>query len=130
MLYNIVLVSAMHQHESAIDIHVSSVLNLPPTSPMPSHSSRLSRSTRFELPASHSKFPLGSVLNMVTYMFQCYSLYSSYPLLPPGGSEGKASTCNAGDQGSIPGLGRSPGEGNGNPLQYSGLENPMDGGAW
>ena len=44
----------------------------------------------------------------------------------PGGSDGKASACNAGDLGSIPGLGRSPGEGNGNPLQYSCLENPMD----
>ena len=42
----------------------------------------------------------------------------------------KASACNAGDLGSIPGSGRSPGEGNGNPLQYSCLENPMDGGAW
>ena len=48
----------------------------------------------------------------------------------PGGSEGKASACNAGDPGSIPGSGRSLGEGNGNPLQYSCLENPMDGGAW
>ena len=48
----------------------------------------------------------------------------------PGGSDGKASVCNAGDLGSIPGLGRSPGEGNGNPLQYSCLENPMDGGTW
>ena len=48
----------------------------------------------------------------------------------PGGSDGKASTYNAGDPGSIPGSGRSPGEGNGNPLQYSYLENPMDGGAW
>ena len=48
----------------------------------------------------------------------------------PGGSAGKESACNAGDPGSIPGLGRSPGEGNGNPLQYSCLENPMDGGAW
>ena len=45
-------------------------------------------------------------------------------------SEDKASACNAGDLGSIPGLGRSPGEGNGNPLQYSCLENPMDRGAW
>ena len=44
----------------------------------------------------------------------------------PGGSEDKALACNAGDPGSIPGLGRSPGEGNGNPLQYSCLENPMD----
>ena len=48
----------------------------------------------------------------------------------PGGSEVKASACNAGVLGSIPGSGRSPGEGNGNPLQYSCLENPMDGGAW
>ena len=48
----------------------------------------------------------------------------------PGGSEAKASACNVGDVGSIPGLGRSPGEGNGNPLQYSCLENPMDRGAW
>ena len=48
----------------------------------------------------------------------------------PGGSDGKASACNAGDPGSIPGLGRSPGEGNGNPLQYSCLENSMDGRAW
>ena len=48
----------------------------------------------------------------------------------PCGSDGKASAYNAGDLGSIPGSGRSPGEGNGNPLQYSCLENPMDGGAW
>ena len=48
----------------------------------------------------------------------------------PGGSEVKASTCNVGDLGSIPGSGRSPAEGNGNPLQYSSLENPKDGGAW
>ena len=48
----------------------------------------------------------------------------------PGGSDGKATAYNAGDLGSIPGSGRSPGEGNGNPLQYSCLENPMDGVAW
>ena len=46
------------------------------------------------------------------------------------GSDGKESACNVGDPGSIPGSGRSPGEGSGNPLQYSCLENPMDGGAW
>ena len=45
----------------------------------------------------------------------------------PGGSEVKASASSAGNPGSIPGSGRSPGEGNGTPLQYSGLENPMDG---
>ena len=47
----------------------------------------------------------------------------------PGGSDSKVSACNAGDPGSIPGSGRSPGEGNGNPLQYSCLENSMDRGA-
>ena len=47
----------------------------------------------------------------------------------PGGSEGKASACNAGDLGSIPGPGRSPVEGNDNPLQHSCVEKPMDGGA-
>ena len=46
----------------------------------------------------------------------------------PGGSDGKVSAYNVGDPGSIPGSGRSSGEGNSNPLQYSGLENPMDGG--
>jgi len=48
----------------------------------------------------------------------------------PGGSDGKASAYNVGDPGSIPGFGRSPGEGNSNPLQYFFLENPMDGGTW
>ena len=48
----------------------------------------------------------------------------------PGGSDGKESGCNAEDLSSIPGLGRSPGEGSGNPLQYYCLENPMDRGAW
>ena len=48
----------------------------------------------------------------------------------PSGSDGKESACNVGDLGSTPGLGRSTGEGNGNPLQYFCLENPMDGGAW
>ena len=48
----------------------------------------------------------------------------------PGGSDGKESACNAGDLGLIPESGRSPGEGNGNPVQYSCLENPIDGGAW
>ena len=58
-----------------------------------------------------------------------------YPILKrkegfPGGSVVKNLPANAGDVASIPGLGRSPGEGNGNPLQYSCLENPMDKGAW
>ena len=53
----------------------------------------------------------------------CVCVYS-------GDSDVKASAWNAGDPGLIPGSGRSPGEGNGNPLQYSCLENPMEGGAW
>ena len=48
----------------------------------------------------------------------------------PGGSDSNESACEAGDLGSIPGLGQSPGGGHGNPLQYSCLENPMDRGAW
>ena len=48
----------------------------------------------------------------------------------PGGSDGKESICNVGDLGSIPGLGKSPGGGHGNLLQYSCLENSMDRGAW
>ena len=48
----------------------------------------------------------------------------------PGGSDSKESSCNAGDLGSVPGLRRSPGGENGNPLQYSCLENPLDVGAW
>ena len=57
-------------------------------------------------------------------------LKDAYSLDFPGGSDGKESAYNAGDRGSIPGSGRSPGEGNGNPLQYSCLENAMDGGGW
>ena len=52
------------------------------------------------------------------------------PLGFPGGSDGKASACNVGDLGSIPGSGRSSGEGNGNPLQHSCQGNPMDRVAW
>ena len=65
---------------------------------------------------------------MLTQPFHLYFLASLLGF--PGGSDSKASACNAGDLGLIPGLGRSPGEGNGNPLQYSCLENSMDEGAW
>ena len=57
---------------------------------------------------------------MYVYMYKGFS----------GGSEGRASASNAGDPGSMSGSGRSPGAGNGNPLRYSCLENPMDGEAW
>ena len=59
-----------------------------------------------------------------------YLIPAIHPEGFPGHSDRKASVCNAGDLGSIPGLGRSPGGGNGSPLQYSYLENPMDGEAW
>ena len=74
-------------------------------------------------------------------VYLCYGRCQNVPLflmsfhlciyigIPPG-SDGKVSACNTRDPGSIPGSGRSPGEGNGNPLQYSCLENSMDGGAW
>ena len=69
--------------------------------------------------------PGSSIVIAFLYLEAVYSeLWASLVV-----SEVKASACNAGDLGSIPGLGRSPGEGNGNPLQYSCLENPMDGGA-
>ena len=63
-------------------------------------------------------------------MLQCLKENGVVFAYNPGGSEVKESASSAGDPGLIPGSGRSPGEGNGNPLQYSCLENPMDGGAW
>ena len=71
--------------------------------------------------------------DLALIMFCFFNLAASYMDLLncfPGGSEVKESASNAGDLGSIPGSGRSPGEGNGNPLQDSCLENPMDGGVW
>ena len=53
-----------------------------------------------------------------------------FSLYGPGGSDGKETACSAGDEDFIPGLGRCPGEGNGNLLKYSCLENSVDGGAW
>ena len=69
-------------------------------------------------------------LSRWTAQFQKATAYSYRIFFVPGGSEGKVSACNVGDLGWIPGLGRSPGEGNGSPLHYSCLENPMEGGAW
>ena len=72
-----------------------------------------------------------AAMNIKAYLsFLNYSFIQLYAQGFPGGSEVKASACNAGDLGSIPGSGRSPGEENGNPLQYSCLETSMDGGAW
>ena len=67
-------------------------------------------------------------LSLLAFLTACYCTldHSLTSYCFPGGSAGEESTYNAGDLGSIPGLGRSPGEGNGYPLQYSGLENSMD----
>ena len=65
-------------------------------------------------------------LVFVSLISVCLGMFLDFP----GDSDGNASAWNMGDQGSIPGLGRSPAEGNGNPFQYSCLENTMDRGAW
>jgi len=67
---------------------------------------------------------------MFLLSFPCSNFLTVTQFCFPGGSDGKESACNVGDSGLIPTLGRSPGEENGNPPQYSCLENPMDGGAW
>ena len=69
---------------------------------------------------SFKKEGIYTYIHIYIYMYIC--IYIGFP----GGSEVKASAWNTGDPGSIPGLGRSPGERNGNQLQYSCLENPMD----
>ena len=71
--------------------------------------------------------------NSTQYMFffpRSTEIYILIDIVFPGGSDGKESPCNGGDPGSIPGLGRSSGEGNGYPLQYSCMENSMDRGVW
>ena len=80
------------------------------------------------LECSHTHWLLE--LSVLGTLHQGIEPSSLLPWLFPGGSEVKASACNARDLGLIPGSGRSPVEGNGNPLQYSCLKNPMDGGAW
>ena len=79
--------------------------------------------------------PLGSSFHGILQarILESVAIPFSRERIFPGGSDGKASAYNAyhvGDPGSIPGSGRSPEEGNGNPLQYSCLENPIDGGTW
>ena len=78
-------------------------------------------------------FSLDEHLSHFSFMIHLKNFKKYFPIQNfdfPGGSEGKATVYNVRDLGLIPGLGRFPGEGNGNPLQYSCLENPMDGGAW
>ena len=70
------------------------------------------------------------LLSLLFCTFECFIIKNKKFGDFPGGSDSKESACNAGDLGSIPRLGRSPGEGNSYPLQYSGLENSMDRGVW
>ena len=83
------------------------------------------------MPPNDKTFPAGHILSNDSRQYLCahsdnIKVRMVNSGLPFCGSAGKESACNAGDLGSIPGLGRSPGEGNGYPLQYSGLENSMD----
>ena len=82
--------------------------------------------SKFNVHVNHLEIPLTGSDSVGLGRLPGFCLGGSFP----GSSDGEASAYNAGDPGSIPGSGRSPGEGNGNPLQYSCLENPMDRGAW
>ena len=99
-----------------------------------SKASILQCSAFFMVQFTHLYITTGKIiaLTMWTFVGKVVSLLFNMlsRLLIPGGSDGKASAYDVGDPGSIPGSGRSHGEGNGNPLQYSCLENPMDGRAW
>ena len=90
---------------------------------------RLSQCTRLSSLCYKATSHQLSVLHVVMYMFLPKWRNFSGEEDFPGGARGKEFPCNVGNLGSIPGLGRSPGEGNGNPLQYSGLENSMDRGS-
>ena len=83
-------------------------------------------------PARSSFCAWNTIPTSVHIILMIFKFSSNVTLLKgfPGDSDSKESTCNAGDLGLVPGFGRSAGEGNGNPLQYSCLENPMDRGAW
>ena len=113
----------------------------PPPFPTPRPHTHLVSGPLFSLSfyylAIHKKFFISSLSNSLPFTYWHFTGFSFsksvlcvYVCMHRGGSEGKAAACNVGDLGSIPGSGRSPGEGNGNPLQYSCLENPMDRGAW
>ena len=96
---------------------------------MPANLENSAVATELEKVSFHSNPKERQCQRMLKRQHNCTHLTCSKPGHFPGSSDGKASSCNAGDPGSIPESGRSPGEGNGNPLQYSCLESPMDRGA-
>ena len=102
------------------------------------HSSKASvlrHSAFFMVQLSHPYMTTGKTTDLTIHIFVgkitslLFNMLFKFVMGFPGGSDGKGSACNVGDLGSIPGSGRSLGEGNGNPLQYSCLENPVDEGA-
>ena len=122
----------IHWHESAMDLHVFPIPTPPPTSlstPNFLYHHLVERMRElcgiwFITAVSF----MGTSFLWNNSQRSCLQIHS--PLGFPSGSNGKKSAYNVGDLDSIPGLGRPPGEENGNPLQYSCLENPMNGGAW
>ena len=124
---HIVLVSATRQHEPAMDAHTTFASWTP--SPQPrSPSSPLSCYRGWARCAVGRSPPAACFTRGHVYVSMLLSQF--VPPDIPGGSDSKATACKAEDLGSIPGSGRSPGEGNGTRLQYSCLENPMDRGGW
>ena len=143
LIYSAVLVSGIQQSDSNTHTHTVVVVQLLTcvqllTTPWPAaHQAPLSSAISQNLLKFMSTESVTLSNHLILYRplpllpsnFPSIRVFSSESVLPikfPGGSEVKASASNAGDLGSIPGSGRSPGEGNGNPLQYSCLENPMD----
>ena len=97
---------------------------------LPGHADAASPGTPWEDNTLKSGTKIKGLLEMVFCLFVFKENDRVFILGVPGGSDGKESACNAGNLSSIPGLGRRPAEGNGNPIQYPRLENPMDKGAW
>ena len=89
---------------------------------------QLQRGVRTGFSLDQAQQWISTMMSLLSYTIFTFLFYHQYDF--PGRSDGKASAYHAGDPGLILGLGGSSGEGNGNPLQYSCLENPMDGGVW
>ena len=136
LFYNVSLISTEQQSELATHTRIFHPLDFLPIQATtvywvqsPELYSRFSLIVYFihRISSVYVSVPISQLFGCI-YKFKLYFLYFSNNHISPSDSE--ESACNAGNSGSIPGLGRSPGEGNGNPLQYSCLGSPMDRGAW